>query len=232
MECAPDKVRFSRHSNETRIGNHSTSREARYSRARCKLLVPIIKANSKSLCQELIVFLDCFETLFYRFAGFKYYGKIRVAFMVDCFLICKDGLSIFVIGISSNCSNLVRFDKILECANLSTFSFEIVRFYSNFKVKLQFQCILLNLIEVMYRSAVKACRQISAINSWKKNFLMNSQSRALSISIPFSRCSSSSKQKFSLEQIAPPNDAFMRRHIGPDAVEESEMLRTLNSQVN
>ncbi|XP_015768375.1 PREDICTED: glycine dehydrogenase (decarboxylating), mitochondrial-like [Acropora digitifera] len=82
----------------------------------------------------------------------------------------------------------------------------------------------------MYRSAVKACRQIATINSWKKNFLMNSQSRALSISIPFSRCSSSSIQKFSLEQIAPPNDAFMRRHIGPDAVEESEMLRTLNLQ--
>lgn len=82
----------------------------------------------------------------------------------------------------------------------------------------------------MYRSAVKACRQIATINSWKKNFLMHSQSRALSISIPFSRCSSSSIQKFSLEQIAPPNDAFMRRHIGPDAVEESEMLRTLNLQ--
>lgn len=81
------------------LGNHASSREARYSRARCKLLVPIIKASSKSLCQEFVVFLNCFESLFYRFAGVNYCGKIRVAFMVDCFLICKDGLSIFVIGI-------------------------------------------------------------------------------------------------------------------------------------
>ena len=59
-----------------------------------------------------------------------------------------------------------------------------------------------------------------------------SRSRTIGASVLLARSSSSVSQKFSLSQIAPPTDAFSLRHIGPDAAEEKEMLRTLNLQVN
>lgn len=58
-----------------------------------------------------------------------------------------------------------------------------------------------------------------------------SRSRTIGASVLLARSSSSANQKFSLSQIAPPTDAFSLRHIGPDVVEEKEMLRTLNLQV-
>ena len=58
-----------------------------------------------------------------------------------------------------------------------------------------------------------------------------SRSSTIGASILLARSSSSASQKFSLSQIAPATDAFSLRHIGPDAAEEKEMLRTLNFEV-
>lgn len=82
----------------------------------------------------------------------------------------------------------------------------------------------------MYRTALRAGRRVYASKLWK-TIDFPSQSRSLAASVTLARCSSSTSQKFSLQQIAPPSDAFTRRHIGPDAVEEKEMLGTLNMQV-
>ena len=81
----------------------------------------------------------------------------------------------------------------------------------------------------MYRTAFRAGSRVYAGKFWKR-INLPSQSRSLAACLTPQRYSSS--QKFTLDQIAPPNDAFTRRHIGPDVVEEEEMLRTLNLQVN
>ena len=83
----------------------------------------------------------------------------------------------------------------------------------------------------MYRTAFSAGRRVYASKLWK-TIDLPSQSKYLAASTTLQRYSSSSSQKFSLDQIAAPKDAFTRRHIGPDAMEENEMLRTLNFQVN
>lgn len=84
----------------------------------------------------------------------------------------------------------------------------------------------------MYRSVFRAGRRLYASKLWKTvDGELSTQSRSINASILLARCSSSSSQKFSLSQIAPSTDAFSRRHIGPNAVEEKEMLRTLNMQV-
>ncbi|KAM7446728.1 hypothetical protein ABFA07_004971 [Porites harrisoni] len=79
----------------------------------------------------------------------------------------------------------------------------------------------------MYRTAFRAGSRVYAGKFWKR-INLPSQSRSLAACLTSQRYSSS--QKFTLDQIAPPNDAFTRRHIGPDVVEEEEMLRTLNLQ--
>ena len=82
----------------------------------------------------------------------------------------------------------------------------------------------------MYRSVFRAGRRLYTGKLWKTvNSELTSQSRSISASVLLARCSST--QKFSLSQIAPSTDAFSRRHIGPNEVEEKEMLRTLNMQV-
>lgn len=81
----------------------------------------------------------------------------------------------------------------------------------------------------MYRVAFHAGRRVYASKVWS-TIDLPTQSRSLPTYVRLVRCSSTSTRKFSLEQIAPPRDAFTRRHIGPDAVEEKEMLRTLNLQ--
>lgn len=81
----------------------------------------------------------------------------------------------------------------------------------------------------MYRVAFHAGRRVYASKVWG-TIDLPTQSRSLPAYVRLVRCSSTSTRKFSLEQIAPPRDAFTRRHIGPDAVEEKEMLRTLNLQ--
>lgn len=83
----------------------------------------------------------------------------------------------------------------------------------------------------MYRTAIRAGRRVYASKLWK-TIDLPSQSRSLAASLTLARHSSNSSQKFSLEQIAPSTDAFSRRHIGPNAVEEKEMLQTLNLEVN
>lgn len=82
----------------------------------------------------------------------------------------------------------------------------------------------------MHRVVFHAGRRVYASKVWR-TIDLPTQSRSLPAYVRLVRCSSTSTQKFSLEQIAPPRDAFTRRHIGPDAVEEKEMLRTLNLQV-
>ncbi|KAJ7383841.1 hypothetical protein OS493_025717 [Desmophyllum pertusum] len=84
----------------------------------------------------------------------------------------------------------------------------------------------------MYRTVYRAGRRLYASKLWKPANSVNlpSQTRTIGASVVLARCSSSSSQKFSLSQIASPTDAFSRRHIGPNAVEEKEMLRTLNLQ--
>ena len=83
----------------------------------------------------------------------------------------------------------------------------------------------------MYRTVVSAGRRFYLIKTLKTTLLTHSPSKSPNVSFTLARCSSSLAQKFSLEQIAPPGGDFMRRHIGPDAVEQSEMLGTLNLQV-
>ena len=83
----------------------------------------------------------------------------------------------------------------------------------------------------MYRTAFRAGRQVYSRKLWR-TIDLPTQSRSLAASITLARYSSNSTEEFSLEQIAPARDAFTRRHIGPNAVEEKEMLRTLNLQVN
>lgn len=82
----------------------------------------------------------------------------------------------------------------------------------------------------MYRTVVSAGRRFYLIKTLKTTLLTHSPSKSPNVSFTLARCSSSLAQKFSLEQIAPPGGDFMRRHIGPDAVEQSEMLGTLNLQ--
>lgn len=86
----------------------------------------------------------------------------------------------------------------------------------------------------MYRTVYRAGRRLHASKLWKPANSVNlpSQTRTIGASVLLARCSSSSSQKFTLSQIASPTDAFSRRHIGPNAVEEKEMLRTLNLQVS
>lgn len=84
----------------------------------------------------------------------------------------------------------------------------------------------------MYRTAFRSGRRLYASKPWKtvqSDFPV--RSRTIGASVLLARPSSSASQKFSLSQIAPPTDAFSLRHIGPDAAEEKEMLRTLNLQV-
>lgn len=84
----------------------------------------------------------------------------------------------------------------------------------------------------MYRSIFRAGRRLYASKLWKTvDSELTSNPRSINASVLLARCSSSSTQKFSLSQIAPSSDAFSRRHIGPNAVEENEMLRTLDMQV-
>lgn len=85
----------------------------------------------------------------------------------------------------------------------------------------------------MYRTAFRAGKRLYSSGFRKaidSDFPAKSTDRAIKASLMLVRCSSSSSQKFSLSQIAPSSDAFCRRHIGPDAEEEKEMLRTLNLQ--
>lgn len=85
----------------------------------------------------------------------------------------------------------------------------------------------------MYRTAFRAGRRLYASKLWKTvQSDFPSRSRTIGASVLLARSSSSASQKFSMSQIAPPTDAFSLRHIGPDAAEEKEMLRTLNLQVN
>lgn len=85
----------------------------------------------------------------------------------------------------------------------------------------------------MYRTAFRAGRRLYASKPWKTMQCdFPSRPRTIGASVLLARTSSSASQKFSLSQIAPPTDAFSLRHIGPDAAEEKEMLRTLNLQVN
>ena len=86
-------------------------------------------------------------------------------------------------------------------------------------------------IRTMYRTAFRAGRQVYSSKLWR-TIDLPTQSRSLAATITLARYSSNTTEKFSLEQIAPARDAFTRRHIGPNAVEEKEMLRTLNLQVN
>lgn len=86
-------------------------------------------------------------------------------------------------------------------------------------------------LPTMYRTAFRAGRQVYSSKLWR-TIDLPMQSRSLAASITLARYSSNTAEKFSLEQIAPARDAFIRRHIGPNAVEEKEMLRTLNLQVN
>ena len=84
----------------------------------------------------------------------------------------------------------------------------------------------------MYRTSFRAGRRLYASKLWKTvqcDFPL--RSRTIGASFLLARSSSSASQKFSLSQIAPPTNAFSLRHIGPDAVEEKEMLQTLNLQV-
>lgn len=85
----------------------------------------------------------------------------------------------------------------------------------------------------MYRTAFRAGKRLYASSLWKaidSDFTAKSTGRTIKASLMVARCSSSSIQKFSLSEITPSSDAFCRRHIGPDAEEEKEMLRTLNLQ--
>lgn len=83
----------------------------------------------------------------------------------------------------------------------------------------------------MYRTAFRAGRRLYASQAWKTvQSDFPSRSRTIGASVLLARSSSSASQKFSLSQIAQPTDAFSLRHIGPDAAEEKEMLRTLNLQ--
>lgn len=87
----------------------------------------------------------------------------------------------------------------------------------------------------MYRTAFRAGKRLYSSGLRKaidSDFPAKSTDRAIKASLMLVRCSSSSSQKFSLSQIAPSSDAFCHRHIGPDAEEEKEMLRTLNLQVD
>lgn len=84
----------------------------------------------------------------------------------------------------------------------------------------------------MYRTSFRAGRRLYASKLWKTvQYDFPLRSRTIGASFLAARSSSSTSQNFSLSQIAPPTNAFSLRHIGPDAVEEKEMLQTLNLQV-
>lgn len=77
----------------------------------------------------------------------------------------------------------------------------------------------------MYRVSGRASSLLSGYRN------LRSTRAAECLPFALARCSSSSG-KFSMDQLLPAPDAFVRRHIGPDAGEQKEMLKYLGLEVS
>ena len=82
----------------------------------------------------------------------------------------------------------------------------------------------------MYRNVFGARQQLCWVKF--RSSATTPRLRSIAASVAQVRSCSAASKKFTLDQIIPSSDAFSRRHIGPDAGEEREMLKALNLEVS